>query len=564
MPRRPRSLFVAVLALGAALGGSVTCVAAQATAPKPQDAPARLALGGPPPAVRTEAELVAFLDELEAQELLLWEGNVLEAYYQWKGETRHFAGPFGRFTSDLQTRRDYAAIIDRWQGRVQDSTLARRLALHHRDFLIARVDPALPIQLVNLQTAIQDTVTQFRYDVRGERLTRTQIRTVLDTSPDRALREAAFRAGPQIGAHVRAPIVRAIDLLDRMGRQQGFPDGAAAGLNNSSLEPRQVLRDLDAFEQATRPAYLAMLERVKQDLHVERAEPWDIDYWLHLQEQSAGTDAWPKEPGLARLRDLMRALGFTYDSLPIDVKVWDVPTGGITFPVRPPFEARLLTNPFSGSHFYETLFHEYGHALNFTLMRRDLPALFFRGDETPLGEGLAETLGHFAYDRHWLERAAALPPEKAAALERVGKLQLLLWLRRSIAINAYAEISQYLDRKADLDSLYAASYQRFVGVALPPGDYFSWRETFATGPLYFQSYLYANMIATQLREAMRAQFGVEDLTREPRVARWLTDNFFAPGAAIPWPEKVRRATGRPLSADALGRYLADATVSASR
>jgi hypothetical protein len=521
-------------------------------------APSRLALGGPAPTVRTEAELTGFLDELEAQELLLLEGNVLEAYYQWKGETHHYAAPFGRFSNDLLSRRDYAAIIDRWHGRVKDSTLARRLALHHRDFLLARVDPALPIRLVNLQTSIQDTVGQFRYEVRGARLTRTAIQAVLDTSPDRALREAAFRARTQIGAHVRTPILRAIAIYDTMGRQQGFANGAAAGLNNSSLEPRQVLGDLAAFEQATRPAYAAMLARAQRDLGVDQLEPWDVDYWLHLQETTGGTEAWPKEPGLARLRDLMRALGFAYDSLPIDVKVWDVPTGGITFPVRPAFEARLLTNPFAGSSFYSTLFHEYGHALNFTLMRPDLPARFFQGDETPLGEGLAETLGHFAYDRRWLERAAALPEGRAASLEGVGKLSLLLWLRRSIAINAYVEIAQYLDRTADRDSLYAASYRRFVGVALPPGDYFSTRETFATGPLYFQSYLYANMIAAQLREAMRAEFGVEDLTNEPRVARWLTDRFFASGAAVPWPEKVRRATGRPLSADALGRYLAGA------
>ena len=67
-----------------------------------------------------------------------------------------------------------------------------------------------------------------------------------------------------------------------------------------------------------------------------------------------------------------------------------------------------------------------------------------------------------------------------------------------------------------------------------------------------------NMIAAQLREAMRKEFGVDDLTREPRVAGWLTEHFFAMGAAVPWPEKIRRATGRPLSAEALGRYLAEA------
>src|SRR6185503_15650244 len=287
-------------------------------------------------------------------------------------------------------------------------------------------------------------------------------------------------------------------------------------------------------------------------------QPWDIDYWLHLQETAGGDDAWPRDPGVERMYALMKNLGFQPDSLPIDARVWDVPTGGITFPIRPPYESRLLTNPFTGSNFYETLFHEYGHCLNAVLTDKTLPAICLLGDETPMSEGLAECIGHFAYDAHWLERAARVPPERAKALERVGKLQLLLWLRRSICLNAYFELTSYGNLDGNLDSLYAATYKRFVGVDLPAGRFFGYRDTFATGPMYFQSYLYANMIATQLREAMSAQFGVTDLSKEPRVAPWLSAYMFGPGGSVPWPEKMRRATGKPLGTDALARYLAGA------
>jgi hypothetical protein len=70
--RIARSLVTATLMLTALTG------------PGPGQAPAtgppRLALGGPPPPVRTEAELRAFLDELEAQELVLWEASAIEGY----------------------------------------------------------------------------------------------------------------------------------------------------------------------------------------------------------------------------------------------------------------------------------------------------------------------------------------------------------------------------------------------------------------------------------------------------------------------------------------------------
>jgi peptidyl-dipeptidase A len=542
------------LTSGTALLVSAALVAAPLRLHAQDAVPTRMTLGGPPPAVHTEAGLRAFLDELETQEFAINTAAGIETYYQWRGETSHRAAATARLANDLLNRPDYAAIVNAWQGKVSDSTLARRVTLHARAFLQAKADPHLVIALTDLQSAIQDSIEKFRFTFGGMPYTGTTISEIVDTSGDRERRHAAFVTAPQRSAVIGASVRRAMALNDSIGRQEGFANGADAGLVFSSLTRAQVLHDLDAFERATRPAYMAMLGRVRQDLHITRVEPWDIDYWLTLQERGVA-DAYPQDQGLTRLHDLFKALGFHSDSLPIDVRVWDVPTGGITFPIRPPFEARLLTNPFTGSDFYETLFHEYGHALNAVLMRPDLSPIFLGGDETPMSEGQAETLGHFAYDRHWLVRAAGVTPAQAAALEAIGKEQLLLWLRRTICLNAWVEINAYANLHADLNALYHESYQRFVGVELPPGDYIGDRDMLATGPLYFQSYLYANMIATQFRAAMREQFHTTDLSQDPRVAGWLTSNVYADGGQIPWTTKVVRATGHSLTVDALVAYL---------
>jgi oligoendopeptidase F len=149
-------------------------------------------------------------------------------------------------------------------------------------------------------------------------------------------------------------------MNDSLGRQKGFATGADASLVFSGLTRDEVIRDLGAFERATRPAYSAMLGLIRRDLGVDRVEPWDIAFWLNEQEKSVA-DAYDNAQGISRLHALFTALGFNTDSLATDVRIWDVPTGGVEFPIRPPFGARLLTNPFTGSN-YETLFHEYGHA----------------------------------------------------------------------------------------------------------------------------------------------------------------------------------------------------------
>ena len=521
------------------------------------EAPYHLTLGGPAPRISTEKELRSFLDELEAQQFMVYEALSLEEYYQWKGYEPQLVTPFTRFANDLSNRADYAAIVERWRGHVRDTTLARRLELHHLAFLQSRADSKLVLALGDAQSRLQDTVSAFRFLVDGQPKTQTEITEILTNEKDRAKRKTAYLALQQGDTKYRGAVVSAMRLYDRIGRSEGFANGAEAGLAQTSLERAQVLKDLEEFERETRPIMESIVERAKADLKLDRVGPWDLDYWLRQQELAGGDDAWPREPGLERMKGLMKDLGFQPDSLPIDARIWDVPTGGITFPVRPPYESRLLSNPFTGSQFYSTLFHEYGHCLNAVFVDKNLSPVFLTGDQTPMSEGLAECLGFFAYDHHWLERKALVPPSRSLSLERAGKMGQFVWLRRSICLNAWFELTAYGNLRANLDSLYAVAYQRFTTVELPPGHFFGYRDMLATGPIYYQSYLYADLIAAQLQEAMQSQFGVQDLSREPRVAGWLTRYFFAPGGSVPWPEKVRRATGKPLGTEALAHYFAD-------
>jgi hypothetical protein len=547
----PLSRHVAIGAMSLALA-AIPLAAQQPRAA----APSHMALGAPPPPIRTEADLARFLDDLEAQQWALDRAATLEGYAQWKGEPDHRTEAMNRLINELSTRRDYARVIDQWKTRVQDSTLARRLQVQANYFLAAKADPALAVRLGELQTEIQDTFRQFRYQLDGRSLTQTQLGIMLDTTADRTIRRRAFEAIPRLGERTKPVIRQAMAMNDRLGRQEGFQSGAASQLSLSGLTPTQVLRDLTSFEQATRPTYEALLARIARDLKVEKAEAWDLDYWFHLQEEQVAANAYPVDQAMPRIRALATGMGFNVDSLPITVTIYDVPTGGIAFPIRPAYESRLLSNPFPGAQFYGILFHEYGHTLHGVLIRPDLPLSLLSFDPQPGTEGLGETLGHFAFDRRFLARAGGVNPEQAAALERLGKLQQLLWLRRTIGANAYAEIQGYFDLTANFDSVFVESYRRFVGVELPPGDYAWTRDFYGTAPLYFPAYLYANMFATQVREAMRKELGTEDLSREPRVAAWLTRNFYGPGQSIPWQEKVRRATGRPLDSRALVEFLA--------
>ncbi len=68
----PRFLHVSIAALACVTLGVTTLLVAPRPLSAQDAAPTRMTLGGPPPTVRTEADLKAFLDDLETQEFAIY------------------------------------------------------------------------------------------------------------------------------------------------------------------------------------------------------------------------------------------------------------------------------------------------------------------------------------------------------------------------------------------------------------------------------------------------------------------------------------------------------------
>jgi Zn-dependent M32 family carboxypeptidase len=73
-------------------------------------------------------------------------------------------------------------------------------------------------------------------------------------------------------------------------------------------------------------------------------------------------------------------------------------------------------------------------------------------------------------------------------------------------------------------------------------------------PVYYQNYLYGELVASQLGDAVEAR--ATGLVDRVDAGRLLVDEFFAPGASLRWDRLVERATGEPLGAGAFARHLA--------
>jgi peptidyl-dipeptidase A len=115
----------------------------------------------------------------------------------------------------------------------------------------------------------------------------------------------------------------------------------------------------------------------------------------------------------------------------------------------------------------------------------------------------------------------------------------------------------YADPSADHDERWWELVERFQLLHRPePGlveDAWASKVHLTVMPVYYQNYLYGELVASQLAESIETRAaGLVDSTD---AGRFLVDEFFRPGASLRWDRLVEQATGAPLSAAAFGRQL---------
>jgi peptidyl-dipeptidase A len=151
---------------------------------------------------------------------------------------------------------------------------------------------------------------------------------------------------------------------------------------------------------------------------------------------------------------------------------------------------------------------------------------------------------------------------EAAELEdrlRAARAAELLVFTRWVLVMTGFERELYADPEADLDGVWWGLVSRHQLVTPPAGrrapDWAS-KIHVAVAPVYYHTYLYGSIVALQLHEALQASAG--GIVGKPEAGRMLEERLFADGLSQRWDRLVERATGSPLSVDALARAVASA------
>jgi peptidyl-dipeptidase A len=444
-----------------------------------------------------------------------------------------------------------------------DSLSVRGLEQAHLDLLANQIPEDARAELVALQAKVEHAFATVRGRVGDRELANNELELVLATSGDAGERRAAWEAGKQVGAVVADDVLALVELRNRVARERGYRDWFAFALASGDLEEAWLERTLDEVELATREPFLAVKAGLDARLGtrfgvaVEQLRPWHYgDLFFQRYDGEAEADLGPLLAG----KDTVGLTVATYDGMGLETRHLldrsDLhPRPGkdqhaFCLDVDRRGDIRVLVNLAPGEEWLDVMLHELGHAVYDDHIDRSLPWVLRRPPQSLVTEAVALMLGRLRRDPEFLVEVLGADQAAAAALTgpsrevlRTGQLVFARWCLVMVRF----ERAMYADPGRDLAGTWWDLVESLQGLRRPEGrttpDWAS-KIHLAVSPVYYQSYLLGELLASQLDLAVRERLG--GFVGRPEAGRFLAERVFAPGASRPWRDLVDHATGQRL------------------
>ena len=229
----------------------------------------------------------SWLAEWSAVESLVGEAGTL-AMIAYTGDTADPAkeAAYLRFSTEIFPKVDEAGVglarrlLALGWSRPDLETTLRRFRTDAEIFREENVP--LSAEVEELSAQYQKITGNLSADWDGERKTIPQLQPFL-RSPDRAVRERAFRLGAGAYLEERDAMARLFDAMyekrQRIARNAGFPDYqqyAFAAKHRFDYTPADVARFHEAVETAVVPAVERLMAHRREALGVNTLRPWDL------------------------------------------------------------------------------------------------------------------------------------------------------------------------------------------------------------------------------------------------------------------------------------------------
>ncbi len=441
--------------------------------------------------------------------------------------------------------------------------LARQLDLLHDAFLPQQVAAEIRTRIVELEASVDARFNAHRGVVGGREVSDNEIKHILRHDDDVARRREAWDAAKTVGAAVAEDVRELARLRNRAAHSLGYRDWFALSIATSEMDEAKLLATLDEVDRATAEPFgrwkTALDAHLATRFGCATAElrPW---HYADPFFQEVPEDGGLPLDHVFEGRDILDLSKRTFDGIGLETR--GILERSDLFPrelkcqhafctdVDRQGDIRVLANVVPNHDWMDTMLHELGHGVFDAGIDPGLPWLV-RSCHLVSTEAIAILCGHLAADARWLELVAGLPATEAQTLAEPLRLrrgaQKVLFARWVLVMTNF-ERSLYADPESDLDARWWELVSRYQLVT-PPEDRrapdWAAKIHIAVAPVYYHTYLYGDLLSSQLATALRREAG--GLVDVPAAGRFLEERWFRPGLSLRWDELIEHATGEPLT-----------------
>lgn len=429
-----------------------------------------------------------------------------------------------------------------------DPLLNRRRELFLGEAILTKI--TTDARLNALQESITREEGSFRYHVADKLNTRAELGNLVAGSPDRQLREQAWKARAQIAPLNSERIRQTINLRNELALRYSGTIFSIFMLRRKGASSQQIFDWFDHLRRETDSEYRQLLDQMHLELHVEKIEPWDLEFYFSTLTNDFEKRQFVPSQGWRKTRQLAASLGYDLEKLPVEMRTADLGFDGAAYPILYGKEVKILANRLSGLRFYDRLLHSSGHALHYSMV--DAPSFLLRADsDEPFDEGLAEFFNLLLYRPEISVSLFGLTPEQAAILANRYRLKSLFDLREKMADSLF-EFEAYADPSQDLAALYNRIHAQYLGVDLHDVPVWAYNPMYGSDPIYLQSFVLAHMVARQIQHSLDQRFGPRWGTA---AGEFLKQKFYSRGAESSLEAIMQAGTGKRLDPQFLIDYL---------
>jgi peptidyl-dipeptidase A len=492
----------------------------------------------------TVDEVLLVLDSLEVK--LEWlDYRIAEESWELYTEGRSDSLEFYRGLYDYVTSdRGTFEHLRQAKQLLTDETDQRRRKLAYSTLLLSRVEARRDI--ARLRDSLAAVDINYRAEFEGKKRSANYLYRTYRSDQSRIRREIAYRAWCSVGLELADGLEQLFRLRNQQARRLGYNNFLAMVFTQQGLETQEYLALLRQLDSLSERQYESILDKAKSKLGLNNLEVWDLAY-AYAGINGEVDRYFTADSQLLYIKRSLKKIDFNLNQLPI---YFDLASRegksqfAYAFPIKPPYDLRVLANVTDGLYSTRVLLHEIGHAIHFAHIAQDRP-LFVDALSASWMEGMAQTVAALCDEKNWLEKYAGIPKGLIDRHIVAKKERDIVYLRTTL-MRLYFEYEAYVNPNRDLNKLYWDLFEKYL--MLPRHDEIKpWAAIihYTTHPVYLHNYLIADIIAAQTVNFLKRNYGT--VIDNPMVGSFLVQNYFRFGSRYDWRELLERGTGEKLN-----------------